>query len=162
MHGVSVELGVAANKTPHLMRINLTVVNWHLREKRTQMVYKYPHQAFLFEAIIGFVSVALLLTIGRLGLLALCLVALRPFVLKTSSIKPDQRMYRLYYDAMRVSVFFAGAAIALTILVIGFGPFTPYDKALVVSLIISWFMLAHGFIGYNLSRPKGPFTPSAG
>ena len=124
------------------------------------MVYKYPHQAFLFEAITGFVSLALLVTIGKWGLLALCLVALRPFVLETSSIKPDQRMYRLYYDAMRVSVFFAGASIILTILVNELSPFTSYEKASVVTLIISWFMLAHGFIGYILSKPKGPSPPN--
>jgi len=118
------------------------------------MVYKYPHQAFLFEAVLGLFSLLVFVTLGKLGWLALALGALRPFVLETSPTKPDDTMYRIYFDAMRIAVFFAGAAISLTIVAIEFGPFTSYNKTIVISIIIPWFMLAHGFIGYYLSKPR--------
>lgn len=125
------------------------------------MVYKNAHQAFLFEAIVGLLSLLLFVTLGKLGFVALAFIAFRPFLLETSPAIPDQVTYRTYYHAMRLSVFFAGGAILLTIIAFRFEPFESYDKTLVITLIIPWFLLAHGFIGYILSKPNSPFNPNA-
>ena len=117
------------------------------------MRYAHPHRAFLFEAVIGLGALVLVLTAGTAGLAVLAFIAFRPFVFETTSIPPDQAVYRLHYGAMRISAFFTAVSVLLTVVAFQFNPFSSYDKTLVLTLIVPWFVLTHGFIGYVLSKP---------
>ena len=118
------------------------------------MRYKYPHEAFLFEAIVGFVTLILVLAFGKVGYVGFVFLILRPIALEATDTPTDQMTYRLYYDAMRIAVYFAAASILLTIAAFQFAVFRSHDKTLALTLILPWYVLAHGFIGYVLSRPK--------
>lgn len=117
------------------------------------MRYAHPHRAFLFEAVAGFITLVLVLTAGTVGLAALVFIAFRPFVFETTSIPPDQAVYHLHYSALRISAFLTAVSVLLTVVAFQFNPFSSYDKALVLTLIVPWFVLIHGFIGYVLSKP---------
>ena len=118
------------------------------------MIYKNPKQAYLFEAVVGFLTLLLCLVVGKFGYVVLALMVLRPMLLETDRTKRDQIDYWIYFHAMRLSVYFAGSAILFTVLAFQFRPFTSYDKTLLITLIIPWFVLAHGFIGYFVARTK--------
>jgi len=117
------------------------------------MRYAHPHRAFLFEAVVGFAALVLVLTAGTAGLAALAFIALRPFAFETTSVPPDQAVYHLHYSALRVSAFFTAISVLLTVVAFQFNPFSSYDKNLVLTLVVPWFVLIHGFIGYVLSKP---------
>jgi len=117
------------------------------------MRYAHPHRAFLFEAVTGFITFVLVFTAGTAGLAALAFIAFRPFLLQTTSVPPDQAVYRLHYGALRTSAFFTAVLVLLTVVAFQFNPSSSYDKALVLTLIVPWFVLTHGFIGYVLSKP---------
>lgn len=118
------------------------------------MAYRHPRQAYLFETVVALLSLLLCLKVGKLGYLALALIALRPVLLETIKTKQDQTNYWIYYHAMRLAVYFAGGAILLTVFAFQFEPFSSYDKKLIFTLIVPWFMLAHGFIGYFVAGMK--------
>ena len=117
------------------------------------MRYTHPHHTFLFEAIVGFATFVLVLTAGTAGLAALAFIAFRPFVFETTSVPPDQAVYHLHYSALRISAIFTAISVLLTVVAFQFNPFSSYDKVLVLTLIVPWFVLIHGFIGYVLSKP---------
>lgn len=116
------------------------------------MRYAHPHRAFLFEAVTGFITFVLVLIAGTAGLAALAFIAFRPFVFETTSVPPDQAVYHLHYSALRISAFFTAISVLLTVIAFQFNPFLSYDKTLVLTLIVPWFVLTHGFIGYVLSK----------
>lgn len=115
------------------------------------MAYKNPRHAFLFEAIIGLVSLVLIVSVGRLGIISLAFLALRPFLLERESDPPTEQRWRLYYNAFRMSLLLTGIAIILTYAGLELDVVRVQHPRLIFVLILSWFLIAHGFSGFILS-----------
>jgi len=117
------------------------------------MVYKNLRHAFLFEAIVGFISLSLVLSVGRLGVAFLALLALRPFLLEREAGPPTEALWRLYYNAFRISVVLLGILIIGAFVGLELEILRIQNLNLTLSLIVSCFAAVHGFSGFVLS-PK--------
>lgn len=114
------------------------------------MRYKNLRLVFLYQAIIGFATIISISTMGGKGIIAICLLALRPFFFERSDTEPEKEIRQLYLDLFKYSIWLT----ALTIIFIYFSSillFNSYIKSNIWLLMtIPYFVFISGVIGLLL------------
>ena len=114
------------------------------------MRYKNLRLVFLYQAIIGFATIISISTMGGKGIIAICLLALRPFFFERSDAEPEKEIRQLYLDLFKYSIWLT----ALTIIFIYFSSillFNSYIKSNIWLLMtIPYFVFISGVIGLLL------------
>lgn len=116
------------------------------------MLYKNLSHAFLFELFLGFISIPLIITVGQWGVVPLAMLALRPFLFERVVGPPSERLWRLSYDAFRISLLLTGGSVILMYIGFELELLRVEHQRLTFLLILSWFYVAHGFAGFMLSK----------
>ena len=116
------------------------------------MVYKHLHYAFLFEAVIGLLSLLTVIVFGKYGVFLLVLLSIRPLVLQRDKSLPDATVWRLYFRAFVLAVLLTAVSIVVTFLVVEMRWYEPEGARYLPLLALPWFVLAHGLGGYFLSN----------
>ncbi len=111
------------------------------------VLYKNLNHSFLFEFIIGLISLLVTFIAGVKGIAVLALLALRPFIFERSQNVPEQNYWELIYNIFRVSVILTTVSIILTFLIFKFYSFNAKDESIILLTVIPWFVLTHGLIG---------------
>ena len=112
--------------------------------------YKNLQLAFLIEILVGFGTILSISLMGRKGLAALAILALRPIVLEKVIIKDEKIFFRFFYKTLMSSLSITFIMIVLLILIMQFIPewsvkLPPTEILLII--IIPFFLLTHGVIG---------------
>jgi hypothetical protein len=118
------------------------------------MRYKHLHHAFLFQSVIGLLSLICVFAIGKIGIAVLPALAFRPLLLETSPVPPDERIRRLYYDAGKWSFFLTCATIIIVYFLFDYLPVSSHDRGIVFLSTIPWFVAIHGSLGFILAWPE--------
>jgi len=117
------------------------------------MVYKHLHHAFLFELLGGLIALFCVIAFGGKGVPALAVLALRPLILERSPNPPDERVWRLYYNAFKVSLFLTATTVVLTFFTFNFLSYNLQDHNLLLLTVVPWFFVIHGLVGAVLAWP---------
>ena len=120
---------------------------------RKRMAYRHIHHAFLFEATVGLLSLLTVAAAGNVGVFLIALIFFRPFILHREQTPPDQRIWRLYYNALRIGAALTALSILATYGLQEIFP-TQNARGLPFILVLPWFMLSHGIAGFVLSHPR--------
>lgn len=118
------------------------------------LVYKHLHHAFLFELLGGLVALLAVITLGGKGVPALAVLALRPLILERSPDPPDERVWRLYYDAFKVSLLLTATTIIFTYVLFEFVGDDFQQHRVLLLTVVPWFLVIHGLVGAVLAWPR--------
>lgn len=115
------------------------------------MKYKNLNLAFLFEIIVGFGTILSISLLGYKGLAALAVLAIRPFILEREQIKDEKLYLQFSFKVLSNSLIIIFLMIVFEIIIIQFIPnwkakLPPLENLLII--IIPFFLLTHGVIGY--------------
>ncbi len=122
------------------------------------MHYKHLHHAFLFEFVVGLLTIYFVFAVGSKGMAVVALLALRPLVLDILPGPTEERLWRMYYKAAKWGLLLTGATIVITYLFFNYLTAGFHDRGIVFLTIIPWFMIIHGFIGFILTWPERQAT----
>ncbi len=116
------------------------------------MKYKNLTLAFIFQAVTGVLSIIAIAVFGGKGLAVITLLALRPLLLEKENNFPDESIWRLYYDILKLSVFFT----ALTIIFIYFSSILLHGEVLKSEILFisvpPYFLIIHALVGVGWIR----------
>lgn len=115
------------------------------------MKYKNLNLAFLFEIIVGFGTILSISLLGYKGLAALAVLVIRPFILEREQIKDEKLYLQFSFKVLSNSLIIIFLMIVFEIIIIQFIPnwkakLPPLENLLII--IIPFFLLTHGVIGY--------------
>ena len=110
-------------------------------------MYKSLTQAFLYQTIVGFLSVIAISAIGGKGIFILALIGLRPFILQREKSSPQKKLWEMYYKIGKLSVVLTSLMIIATYLLAGI----IFDVIIINNdwfiVIIPFWVMTHGVIG---------------
>lgn len=117
------------------------------------MKYKNLNLAFLIEIIVGFGTIISIGILGWKGMLALILIAIRPFILEREPIKDDRVHWRFIYRVNYHTIIVTSLFIIAYYLVTFFHPtmYITEDHRLLLQLI-PFFVLTHGVVGLVMNQ----------
>jgi len=119
------------------------------------MTYTKLRQAFLFEAVVGVITLIGVLLLDQAGIALSALLFVRPWILGRGQGDPGEEIRQLYKDAFWISIGITAAALLLTYAafeldIIG----SDRHLLLLLLLILPLFMVSHGLAGYVITTVR--------
>lgn len=109
---------------------------------------------FLFESIVGAVSLVAIITLGKIGYVAFAVFALLPLIMRLKKIRPDERECQLFYQTGNLAMAFTILAIMIIYYASNFSLNGHTIGELWMPLSIASLLMIHGISGLIIFRPR--------
>ncbi len=118
------------------------------------MMYKSLPAAFLFQSVVGALSIISISLSGPVWIAILAILGLRPFILKMVPIPQDSDSWKFYYRIMKASIVATAVTIIFVYIVFYLFSHSSPTRGLLLLMIPPYFIFIHGVIGlmYSLQR----------
>lgn len=117
-------------------------------------IYKSYQKAFLFEIIIGLLTLFTVVLWGVLGFIILALFGFRPLILEIINKQVDDLFWFRHYNLIKLSVVLTSGIIIIVYAVSDLYMNAELNADIFLRVSIPFFILIHGIVGIFFFRTK--------
>ena len=117
-------------------------------------IYKSYRKAFLFEIVIGSLTLYAVFLWGIAGFILLALFALRPLILEIINKPVDDLFWFRHYNLVKISIVLTSVSFILVYTVSELYLNTKLDTENFLRMVIPFFILIHGIVGTFFFKTK--------